>query len=72
MSDKVLRLVGGKIKELRKARGLSQEELGEKAEFHFSYIGGLERGERNVSLANLAKVAETLGVDIGERICTGL
>lgn len=39
---------------------------GGKAGFHFSYIGGLERGERNASLANLAKVAETLGVDIGE------
>lgn len=66
MSDAVLQLVGGKVRELRKARGWSQDELGEKAGFHFSYIGGLERGERNVSLANLAKVAETLGVDIGE------
>jgi len=66
MSDSILKLVGGKIRELRKERGLSQEELGEKAGFHFSYLGGLERGERNVSLENLAKVAETLGVDIGE------
>jgi len=66
MSDRVLQLVGGKIRELRKARGWSQEDLGEKAGFHFSYVGGLERGERNASLANLAKVAETLEVDIGE------
>ncbi|WP_236347633.1 helix-turn-helix domain-containing protein [Paenibacillus plantiphilus] len=66
MSDAILKLVGGKVRELRKERGLSQEELGERAGFHFSYVGGLERGERNVSLENLAKVAETLGVDIGE------
>jgi transcriptional regulator with XRE-family HTH domain len=64
MSDHILQLVGGKIRELRKAKGWSQEELGEKAGFHFSYIGGLERGERNASLENLAKVAETLEVDI--------
>lgn len=66
MSDAILKLVGGKVRELRKERGLSQEDLGELSGFHFSYIGGLERGERNVSLENLAKVAETLGVDIGE------
>ena len=66
MSESILKLVGGKIRELRKARGWSQEDLGEKAGFHFSYVGGLERGERNVSLENLAKVAETLGVDIGQ------
>lgn len=66
MSENMLKLVGAKIRELRKVRGLSQEELGEKAGFHFSYVGGLERGERNVSLENLVKVAETLNVDIGE------
>lgn len=61
-----MKLIGGKVRELRKERGLSQEEFGEQARFHYSYIGGLERGERNISLANLSKIAETLGVDIGE------
>lgn len=64
MSETILKLVGGKVREIRKAHGLSQEELGEQAGFHYSYIGGLERGERNVSLANLGKIAETLHVEV--------
>lgn len=42
---------------LRKERGLSQEALGEKGGFHFSYIGQIERGEKNVSLLNLHKIS---------------
>lgn len=63
MSD-ILKSVGGRIKDIRKANGLSQDELGEKCGFHFSYIGGVERGERNVSLENLAKIADALHVEI--------
>jgi transcriptional regulator with XRE-family HTH domain len=63
MSD-ILNQVGNRIKEIRKARGWSQDQLGEKCGFHFSYIGGVERGERNVSLQNLAVIADTLEVDM--------
>lgn len=65
MKDKkVLKLVGARVRVLRKEKGLSQEALGEKGGFHFSYIGQVERGEKNVSLVNLAKIAEALEVNL--------
>ncbi|MGN7360400.1 helix-turn-helix domain-containing protein [Paenibacillus sp. SAF-054] len=67
MTDKdILLRVGARIRELRKEKGLTQEALGEKGGFHFSYIGQIERGEKNVALLNLAKIAEALGVDISQ------
>lgn len=63
---KILKLVGARIRVLRKAKGLSQEALGEKGDFHFTYIGQVERGEKNVSLINLAKIAEALDVNISQ------
>ncbi len=62
--DEVINAVGLRIRELRKARGLSQEALGEKGGFHYSYIGQIERGEKNIALSNLAKIAEALEVGI--------
>ncbi|WP_040951528.1 helix-turn-helix domain-containing protein [Gorillibacterium massiliense] len=64
--DIVLRLVGLRIKEIRKAQSLSQEELGEKAGFHFSYIGSVERGEANITLKNLARISSSLNVSVAE------
>ncbi|MGM1019734.1 MAG: helix-turn-helix domain-containing protein [Bacillota bacterium] len=65
MKDKeVLKLVGARIRALRKEKGLSQESLGEKGGFHFSYIGQIERGEKNVSLLNIAKIADALDVNL--------
>lgn len=65
MIDKeILKLVGTRIRALRKERGLSQEALGEKGGFHFSYIGQIERGEKNVSLLNLYKIAGALDVSL--------
>ena len=57
-------LLGKRIRDLRKQRGLSQEELGWKAELHFTYIGAVERGERNCSIITLKKIAEGLEIDI--------
>ncbi len=62
--DEIAKAVGQRIRELRKARGLSQESLGEKGGFHYSYIGQIERGEKNIALSNLAKIAEALEVGI--------
>jgi len=47
-------------------RGLSQEELAFKSRVHRTYLGGIERGERNPSLRNIAAIARALGVDLSE------
>jgi len=66
MDKEILLRVGARIRDLRKEKGLTQESLGEKGGFHFSYIGQIERGEQNVALLNLARIAEALDVDISQ------
>jgi transcriptional regulator with XRE-family HTH domain len=61
-------VVGEKIRSLRKERGLSQEELGAKAELHYTYIGAVERGEKNCSITTLARIAQGLNVEMGELV----
>lgn len=56
------KLFGNKVRAVRKERGWSQEELADACELDRTYIGGIERGERNVSLMNIAKIAQALGV----------
>ena len=58
--------VGARVRELRKARGWTLEELAERADKHYTYIGGLERGDRNVTLEVLGSVAAALGVSLRE------
>ena len=53
-------LFGKRVRELRLALNLSQEKLAERAELHRNYVGGVERGERNVSLVNIVKLAHGL------------
>jgi transcriptional regulator with XRE-family HTH domain len=60
------RRFGKRLKELRLARGLSQEELAFRVGVHRTYLGGIERGERNPSLRNLAAIAKGLGVSLPE------
>lgn len=61
MSD-FLKLVGERIRIIRKDQGLTQEMLAEKAELQHSYIGGIERGERNISLLTLEKIINSLNI----------
>ena len=56
--------LGKRIRELRKARLLTQEELAELADLHPTYIGGIERGEKNLSIQSLLKIAEGLEIEI--------
>jgi transcriptional regulator with XRE-family HTH domain len=58
--------VGNRIRELRKERGWSQEALAGHARLHPTYIGGIERGERNVSLMNLARISEALHLSMAK------
>jgi transcriptional regulator with XRE-family HTH domain len=52
--------LGATVRKRRVALGLSQEQLAERADLHWTYIGGIERGERNVSLLNIVKIARAL------------
>lgn len=56
------RLVGKRLRELRKQKSMTQEQLGEKAQLQSTYIGGVERGERNISLETLEKIMEALEI----------
>ncbi|MGP0576115.1 helix-turn-helix domain-containing protein [Paenibacillus peoriae] len=62
--SELLELVGTRIRDIRKSKGLSQEALAEKAGFNSSYIGFIERAERNISLKNLEKIAKALNVGV--------
>jgi len=64
--SKTLKAVGTQIRLLRKARKLSQEQLAERADLHYSMIGSVERGERNITIENLSKIAKGLNVPIRE------
>lgn len=53
---------GDKLRELRKQKDLSQEDLAFKSGLHRTYISDIERGSRNVSLKNIEKIAKALGI----------
>jgi len=57
---------GVRVRELRRRRGWTQEQLAEAAGRHWTYIGGIERGERNVTLQVVADLARALDVDVRE------
>ena len=55
---------GERVREIRKDKGLSQEELAHKADLHRTYIGMIERAEKNITLLNIEKIANALEVSI--------
>lgn len=66
-NDDILKKFGKRVKALRLEKGItSQMALANKAGLDRTYVGGLERGERNVALINIAKIAKALGVDLGD------
>ena len=63
-----LQALGDRVRAIRLRRGWSQEDLGEAAGLHRTYVGHLERGEVNLSFVNLLKVAAALGIDARELV----
>lgn len=59
---------GERVREIRKNKGLSQEELAHKADLHRTYIGMIERAEKNITLINIEKIANALEVEIATLI----
>lgn len=61
-----LRKLGERIREKRDSRGLTQQQLGDQCSLHRTFIGSVERGERNVSILNLRLMAKVLRVQLAE------
>jgi transcriptional regulator with XRE-family HTH domain len=59
-----LKRFGARVRDLRLAAGLSQEDLAAKSGLHRTYIGGVERGERNVGLQNIHAIARALEITV--------
>jgi transcriptional regulator with XRE-family HTH domain len=64
MPTSIILLFGLKVRELRKQKEISQEKLAELAGLHRTYIGMIERGEKNLTLLNIEKIALALNVKI--------
>lgn len=63
---KTEQLLGRRIRELRKARNLTQEQFGEKTGINYKYLGAVERGQENPTVKVLEKIARVLRVDLQE------
>lgn len=62
----ILERFGQRVSKLRKAQGLSQEAFAAQCGLDRTYMGGIERGERNVALRNIERIARTLGTSISK------
>jgi transcriptional regulator with XRE-family HTH domain len=66
VKEAILIKFGQKIRQERLKQNLSQEELAEKANLHRTYVGMIERAEKNITLINIEKIANALGVSISD------
>lgn len=62
----ILEVFGQNVRRLRLEQGLSQEQLADKTGLHRTYIGMIERAEKNITLCNIEKLANALGVKVSE------
>jgi transcriptional regulator with XRE-family HTH domain len=69
--DPALKRFGATVRTRREAQKLSQEKLAELADLDRTYIGGIERGERNLGLLNIVRVAKALKTSVAE-LCDGI
>jgi len=65
-NSEILLKFGNRVRELRKLKNLSQEELAFRADVHRTYIGMIERAEKNITLLNIEKIANALAVRIND------
>lgn len=68
MNKQLLIKFGKKVQEERLKCGFSQERLGELAKVHRTYIGMIERGERNITLTSMEKISKALKIDIRDLV----
>lgn len=64
MAEKDLQRFGARVRAERERLGISQEELADRAALHRTYLGGVERGERNLGLLNVVRISRALGVPV--------
>jgi transcriptional regulator with XRE-family HTH domain len=64
--ESIQKKFGKKVRELRTERGYSQEGFAFECDLHRTYIGCIERGEKNITISNIEKIAKTLKVEIAE------
>ncbi len=68
INKKILQHFGKRVREERLKRNISQERLGELAKVHRTYIGMIERAEKNITLTNMEKVARALGKKVSDLV----
>ena len=68
LNRQFLLFLGKRIREGREKMGVSQEKMGQLAKFHRTYIGMIERGEKNITIFNLKKIAQALHVQVRDLI----
>ena len=66
--DKINKKVGNRIRQIRQKKKWAQEKLAFESNLHRAYIGQIERGEKNIGLKNLAKIAKALNVNIKDLV----
>lgn len=64
--DEIVKRIGSLVRELRSQAGLTQEKLAEKANLHWTYVSGIERGINNPSISSLFKIAEALNISLSD------
>ncbi len=68
MNKQILKQFGTRVREERLKRDMSQERLGELAKVHRTYIGMIERAEKNITLTNMEKIARALGKKVSDLV----
>lgn len=71
-NEKILIHFGENVRKFRKEKGLSQEQLAFKADLHRTYVGMIERAEKNITLLNIEKIANALEISINNLFNDGI